>query len=53
MQMGTFNKPRDDYRELCELVAVYLGGSVVRRRIDGTLTEIEFKMGHPGAFHDS
>ena len=50
MQMGTFNKQRGDYREMCELVAVYLGGSVLRRRIDGTLTEIEFKMRHPGTF---
>ena len=51
MQQGTFNNQRDDYRELCELVVVYLGGQIVRKRKDDTLEHLDFVMKHPGAFH--
>lgn len=42
---GTF--PREDYRELAELIVVYLGGTVVRPRDPGYV----FYMRKPGALH--
>ena len=53
MREGTFNKQRDDYRELCELVVVYLGGSVSRKRKVGGATPLPFVMRHPGPFHQA
>jgi len=41
LQLGTF--PRTDYRELCELIAIFLGG-VLRRCRQVVLIK-------PGAFH--
>ena len=52
MREGMFNQQRDDYRELCELVVVYLGGAVSRKRKAG-VTQIAFTMRHPGAFHQA
>ena len=49
---GTFNQQRDDYWELCELVVVYLGGTVSRKRKVG-VTQIAFTMQHPGTFHQA
>ena len=53
MQAGTFSEQRDDYRELCEIVTYYLGGSVSRKRKRGDVAPITFKMRHPGAFHQA
>ena len=53
MQCGTFNQQRDDYRELCELVVFYLGGSVSRKRKHGGVVQLPFVMRHPGAFHQA
>ena len=47
MTEGTFDKQRDDYRELFELVAEYLGGQVIRRRKDGSLIQHAFEMRYP------
>ena len=51
LRQGTFNKQRDDYRELCELVVVYLGGTLYRKRKVSGVVQIAFTMRHPGAFH--
>ena len=45
---GTFG--RDDYRELCELVVHYLGGRVLRPRLNAP-PSFGFKMRAPGALH--
>ncbi len=45
---GTF--PREDYRELLELTVHYLGGDVVRPRVNAPPI-IGFTMRHPGALH--
>ena len=48
MEVGTF--PREDYRELIELVAIFLGGEVKRVRQDVAVT-IEPSIRKPGAIH--
>ena len=53
MRSGTFDQQRDDYRELCELVVFYLGGSVSRKRKVGGAVQLPFTMRHPGAFHQA
>ena len=50
MVEGTFSNQRDDYREFCELIVVYLGGRLTRKRKNGTLSYPEFRMRYPGAF---
>ena len=48
MLRGTFG--RDDHRELCELVVHYLGGRVLRPRLNAP-PSFGFKMRAPGALH--
>ena len=48
MLLGTFG--RDDYRELCELVVHYLGGQVLRPRLNSP-PKYGFKMRTPNALH--
>ncbi len=45
---GTF--PREDYRELLELTVHYLGGEVMRPRVNGP-PQPGFRMRRPGALH--
>ena len=48
MEIGTF--PREDYRELIELVAIFLGG-VVKRVRQGVAVAIKPSIRKPGAIH--
>ena len=42
MRDDSLRNQRDDYRELLELVVVYLGGKVIRKRKNGTYDQPEF-----------
>ena len=44
---GTF--PREDYRELLELLTHVLGGTI-RRSLSGGVKEVVFNMKYPGAY---
>ena len=43
--------PREDYRELLELLTHLLGGKIFRKGKKNPPKEVQFKMERPGAFH--